>query len=336
VAAACGLAAALALLAAAARTPRAAAQVAAPAPPPHPTCVAVVGNQAVTTDELFQVLLWDLNNLAAPVDDFQIHNKKASYVFATSDRVFSASYDGVVNVSPLAPPRKPARQFKEHWAGPNKPEVWAVAVSTDGTRAVSSTNDGQILVWKTAPTPYNNASVEKDLRPDINSSEEIGGLAFIPGNKNRFLSGHADGQLILWDLTNLAAVQRFNFGPINNNLAVNSVAVTGNGSRVATGSFDKSVVFWDVASRARSAVQPDPAHAHTDYVWRVAFSPDDSKLASAGEDGKVKIWDSTTGAFIIEFDAGSYGTMGVAWADNHTVVFTGDGATPAVQKGIVP
>jgi WD40 repeat protein len=34
---------------------------------------------------------------------------------------------------------------------------------------------------------------------------------------------------------------------------------------------------------------------HSNAVWSVAFSPDDQQLASASDDGTVKIWNAVTG-----------------------------------------
>jgi WD40 repeat protein len=330
-----GFAGVMALLCAAVHTLRATEQEFPEGYAPHPTSIAVVGDQAITTDEYYQVLLWDLNNLGAQPADFEGHAKKAAYVSVSNGRVFTAGYDGTVNVALLATP-KPAKKFKEHHSGPNKPEVWCVAVSTDGSRAVSSTNDGQILVWKTKD-PYNNASVEADLRSMIPAPiEEVGALAFIPGDKNHFISGHWDARMYLWDLSNLANVKKTEFPQNPDLFPISSVAVAKGGTLAATGSFNNTVTFWDVTNKTRAAFQPDPAHAHTEWVWRVAFSQDGSKLASAGEDGLIKIWNATNGAFIRQFNAGSDGSMGVAWRDDHTVVFIGDGRTDPVQMGIVP
>jgi hypothetical protein len=56
-----------------------------------------------------------------------------------------------------------------------------------------------------------------------------------------------------------------------------------------------------------------------------------SKVASASEDGTVRVWDRVTGAPIAVFQGpdggpGKYGSMGVAFVDEGHIVFTGDGA----------
>jgi WD40 repeat protein len=56
---------------------------------------------------------------------------------------------------------------------------------------------------------------------------------------------------------------------------------------------------------------------HTDWVWRVAFSPDGKRLASAGKDKSVKVWDVTTGKLIRTMP----GHTGEVWS----VVFSPDG-----------
>ena len=38
-----------------------------------------------------------------------------------------------------------------------------------------------------------------------------------------------------------------------------------------------------------------------DYTWALGFSPDGTRIATAGEDGAARVWDTSTGALIAEY-----------------------------------
>lgn len=53
---------------------------------------------------------------------------------------------------------------------------------------------------------------------------------------------------------------------------------------------DGTVKVWDVqAERVRATL-----NAHNGPVWSVAFTPDGKTLATASDDGKVKLWEAGT------------------------------------------
>src|SRR5262249_10889108 len=70
--------------------------------------------------------------------------------------------------------------------------------------------------------------------------------------------------------------------------SAHSLAFSRDGKTLATGpGWGGKIVLWDVAARVVRAVLP----GHHARGLSLAFSPDDSLLASGGNDGKVLLWD---------------------------------------------
>jgi len=297
--------------------------------PARPTSIAVdrVRNLAVTSDDDKRVILWDVSGQPGRVDTFKDHDRKASFVAIAQGKVFSASYDGRVFVTDLSSTNRqsPRGIFTRHRdeCGPET-EVWVVAAAEQGNRAVSATNGGQILLWR------HDTSPPQKLGEFRESDEPVGGLAFVDRAGHQLLSTHGHGKVVLWNVSDPALprkVQEFSHG---NSHAVNSVSASPDGGVVASGSFDMTVLLWDAASGKRLLQQPI---RHDDWVWRVAFSPDKKHVASASQDGTVRVWDAAAGGEVKRFDVGEGGSMGVAWLDDGTVIYTGNGTGDPVRKG---
>jgi WD40 repeat protein len=60
------------------------------------------------------------------------------------------------------------------------------------------------------------------------------------------------------------------------------------------------VRLWDVATGQPHGL---PILAHEDIIWQVAFSPDGQTVATASEDGTVKLWRVSNGEQIGELSA---------------------------------
>ena len=60
------------------------------------------------------------------------------------------------------------------------------------------------------------------------------------------------------------------------------------GRWLATASRDRTVRVWNLASGAE--VPASPLRGHAWWVWSAAFSPNEDRIVSAGQDGKVIVW----------------------------------------------
>jgi WD40 repeat protein len=296
---------------------------------------------AVSGGDSKKVIHWDLSK--TPPDKLgeykKQHLKKVSYVAVSLNpvagqptKLFQASYDGDVAVSALGKYQdNPLLVYSGHYpagtADKDKPEVWVVTPSADGSLALSATNQGEIKLWK--------ADTGETLATLPASGDPVGGLAFMPppslaGQKQQFLAGHGDGRMVLYEIDPDPTIAgKFVFTEVkafshDNPFPVNSVAVTSTGNLAVSASFDMTIRIWDVANGTE--VPGSRINEHKNFVWRVAISPHDQKIASASEDGTVMLFHMDGTAFkdangkAVQSEA--HGVMGVAFIDDNKVVYT--------------
>ncbi len=102
------------------------------------------------------------------------------------------------------------------------------------------------------------------------------------------LSGGADNQLLLWDMTTGKQVRSF-IAP--QNLIVAAVFSPDGRKVVSADHFNRMLHLFDTAT----GVEEQKFVGHTDLVHGVAYSPNGKLLASASYDLTVRIWDVATG-----------------------------------------
>jgi small GTP-binding protein len=125
-----------------------------------------------------------------------------------------------------------------------------VAVTPDGRRVISGSNDGTVRVWDLG-TGQCLATLENHI-------DFVWGVAVTPDGR-RVISGSDDGTVRVWDLETgqcLATLEGHTGG-------VDDVAVTPDGRRVISGSDDKTVRVWDLPPIAGEARQAGEATRYT-------------------------------------------------------------------------
>lgn len=197
--------------------------------------------------------------------------------------------------------------------------VRTVAVTADGGRAVSGSDDRTVKVWDLA-TGKCTYTLEGHASP-------VWSVAVTPDG-GRAVSGSYDGRLGVWDLR----TGQWEHTLEGHSAYISSVAVTPDGRRALSGSGDETLKVWDLAtgkcvhtlerlygpiwavavtadgrravscSRGRGIMVWDfeagkevcTFERYWDSVWAVAVTPNGTRAVSATDTGTLRVWDVAT------------------------------------------
>jgi WD40 repeat protein/Flp pilus assembly protein TadD len=173
--------------------------------------------------------------------------------------------------------------------------VHGVAISGDGKRIVSCSEDRTLKVW--------DADTGKELLSLSGHAGEVRRMA-ISGDGKRIVSGSEDKTVKVWD----AASGKELLTLSGHASDVLGVAISPDGRRIASGSWDRTVKVWDAASGKELLT----LQGHSAGVISVAISPDSRRIVSASADKTLKVWDADTGKELLTLSGHSNGVLTVA------------------------
>lgn len=159
----------------------------------------------------------------------------------------------------------------------------SVSFSPDGTRIVTSGVDGFARVWDLQKGTLVQAL--KAGATQLTSAEFDSTGKWIMTTENQHT-------IQLWDSATGEKGKAFGTAMTD---AVVSARFNSSGTHIAAALLSNQLAVWDVLSGDRTLLD-----GHRDLVYRVAFSPDGTRLASVSRDSSVKFWNAATGTLIAD------------------------------------
>ena len=183
---------------------------------------------------------------------------------------------------PIKPTLQPPGDVLNRTLEGHSAEVWGVAVSADGRRAVSASSDTTLKVWDVVRG--------QAIHTLEGHSGFVLGVA-VSADGRRAVSASSDTTLKVWDVEiGGQAIQTLE----GHFATVWGVAVSADGRRAVSASSDTTLKVWNVETgQAIRTIE-----GHFGLVRGVALSPDGRRAVSASNDKTLKVWDVETGQVI--------------------------------------
>lgn len=199
-----------------------------------------------------------------------------------------------------------------HW-------IWSMAFSPDGRLLATGGADHLLCIWD-----VQSGELRHLLRDHDNT---VRALAFHPDG-SLLASGSADTLVHLWEPVSgrLVHTLRGHTGWIQ------TLAFRGDGKVLATAGNDQTILLWRidqlrdgnvVGGDAADNVLPLKLVGQPGTIFAVAFSPDGSLLASAGDALAVYLWDGETGELRHVLEGHEHGVNSLAFSPDGRVLATG-------------
>jgi cytochrome c len=158
--------------------------------------------------------------------------------------------------------------------------VKALAISPDGTRAISGSFDTSAILWS-----LSRNTAEQVLRFHDGA---VNAVAYL--KDGRIVTAGADAHIAIWSAGQPQPEKIFD----GHSSPVSNLAVSPDGSMIASASWDRSVRLWPVNGGPVRVLE-----GHGQNVNGVAFAPDGKSVVSAGYDATLRIWPLAGGSAVV-------------------------------------
>ena len=139
--------------------------------------------------------------------------------------------------------------------------------------------------------------------------------AIFHAKSNLLIVGFTNGEFRLYDLPEFNMIQQLSMGQN----AVNTVNINKTGEWLAFGSSKLGqLLVYEWQSESYILKQ----QGHFDSMNALCYSPDGSRIVTASDDGKIKIWDVASGFCLMTFQEHTSSVTAVKFAKKGQVLFS--------------
>ncbi len=200
-------------------------------------------------------------------------------------------------------------------AGPTGPEataiyesksgaVWTVSASKDSNRIAMGMEDGTVVLWQVNP----NKTLET-----IEAHSGPVWTVDLSADGNTLVTASDDGKIKIWDVSVKAVIKL----ELDNEGSVKSAALNAAGNMIVTGDRMGNVKIWDI--RDLTVKKPTKIFKHAGVINGVAFSPDDTTIASISSNKETILWEVATGREQVKLKGHSGPEYGVSFSRDEAV-----------------
>lgn len=224
-------------------------------------------------------------------------------------RIASASFDGTVKVWDIKT-GQPLFALHGH-----TDKVRSLAFRPDGKHLASAGDDGMVKVWDVA--------TKQELLKLERQNSAVSSLAYSPDGQ-RLVSAIDGGAIKIWDATTGQKLRTFHEN--TDTISCSCVEFSPDGQRLASAS-GNTVRVWDAATGEKQL----DLNGHLGSVFRVVYSLDGERLASASWDQTVRVWEAATGRHLLTLKGHIGEVQGVAFSpDGRRIASAGHDQTVKV------